>query len=129
MATVSITRFLPAPCADVWQAFVDVDRFTEWFWPPRLAPVVVLDVRPGGEWRVTSSVAGMGAFGNYGELDEPNAMTFSWQWDADPEVTSVIVRFDPGELTKQTLPPEFRDHLRKRLGEALATLAVVQEKV
>jgi uncharacterized protein YndB with AHSA1/START domain len=94
MAGIYLTRFLPARRTDVWHAFTDVDRFTEWFWPPRLAPVVVLDVRPGGEWRVSSSIAGMTASGTYGELDEPILMTFSWQWEGDPELTAVTLRFD-----------------------------------
>lgn len=41
----------------------------------------------------------------------------------------VIVRFDPAELGKQNLPAEFRDHLRTRLGEALAALTAVKESI
>jgi hypothetical protein len=39
----------------------------------------------------------------------------------------VIVRFKGDEVTAQSLPPEFRDHLRSRLSEAAEAIAAAQE--
>jgi uncharacterized protein YndB with AHSA1/START domain len=94
LSDVELLRFVTAPRAAVWAAFTDVDVFNAWFWPPRLSPLTVLDVRQGGSWRVTSSVGEMGVGGSYGELRELEQLDMSWQWDGDAEVTEVTVRFD-----------------------------------
>jgi ParB-like nuclease domain len=39
----------------------------------------------------------------------------------------VIIRLSPEELAAQSLPTEFRDHLRSRLSDAAAAIAAVQE--
>jgi uncharacterized protein YndB with AHSA1/START domain len=94
LSDLDLLRFIPAPRAAVWRAFTEGDRFNSWFWPPRLTPVTVLDVRQGGSWRVSSSVADMAVGGTYGEIDDEEELEFTWQWDGEADVTEVKLRFD-----------------------------------
>ncbi|WP_199435217.1 DUF1349 domain-containing protein [Qaidamihabitans albus] len=51
-----VERDLPAPRDQVWQAWTEPRAFASWF--GGTAATVSLDVRPGGRWRVDTSVDG-----------------------------------------------------------------------
>lgn len=54
MTVLSTSRWLPAPPATVFAAFVDPQRLARWWGPAGFANTFdVCDVRPGGEWRFT----------------------------------------------------------------------------
>ena len=108
MSDLELLRFVQAPRAAVWRAFTDVDRFSAWFWPPRLSPLTVLDVRQGGSWRVTSSVADMAVGGTYGEMRDQEQIDLTWQWDGEAEVTEVTLRFDDDGESATILRVEHR---------------------
>ena len=53
-AAVHVTRELRAPRDEVFRTWTEPDLFKRWFTPPGSASVTAeLDVRPGGEYRIT----------------------------------------------------------------------------
>jgi uncharacterized protein YndB with AHSA1/START domain len=94
MAECELTRTLPTPAPRVWQALTVPDALATWFWP-HLDNAVDIDLRPGGRYRITGPVAGIAVAGEYVEVDPPNRLVFTWQWEGEQERSRVIVELTP----------------------------------
>lgn len=75
----------------VWLDFTEVELFRQWFWPPSFEATAAMDPVAGGAWSVHSASAGMGAAGRFLVVDSPRFLRMSWQWDGEPEVTTVTI--------------------------------------
>jgi uncharacterized protein YndB with AHSA1/START domain len=54
---ITVTRVLEAPRELVWRAFTEPDRLARWWGPPGWSTdpaEITIDLRPGGEFRLTS---------------------------------------------------------------------------
>jgi uncharacterized protein YndB with AHSA1/START domain len=81
---MTITRVLDAPRARVWREWTDPTSFADWFGGPTCAvpmSTVAMDVRPGGEWRLTmlcdSGNREIHWKGEYIEVIEPERLVFT----------------------------------------------------
>ena len=96
---ITITREYDAPRELVWRAWTEPDQLASW-WGPRgwstAADGVVMDVRPGGAFRVTSTGEDGGRMtveGVYREVAEPERLVLeedgagAWHEGAVSEVT------------------------------------------
>jgi uncharacterized protein YndB with AHSA1/START domain len=82
MAEIDIRRVYAASPQRVWDAWTQPDQLAKW-WGKRgwtaIPESIVLDVRPGGSFRVTTvheSGEEMTNEGTYTEVDEPRRLTF-----------------------------------------------------
>jgi uncharacterized protein YndB with AHSA1/START domain len=89
MADLEVRRGLPAPVDVVWHALTDPVAVAAWFWPPRFDTAVAVDLRVGGRYRIDGSAAGIAVSGEYLLVDPPHRLDFRWQWDGEPEQTTV----------------------------------------
>jgi len=96
----TVSGTLPAPIEQAWEAWTDPVRYGEWF---RAVPgSVVLDVRPGGEWKLTTvgtDPAGTEQLGGrYVEVVPQRRLVMTTRF-GDAE-TSMAMDFEPdGEAT------------------------------
>jgi uncharacterized protein YndB with AHSA1/START domain len=92
---VHVTRELPAPREEVFRAWTEPDLFTRWFTPPGNSSVTAdLDVRPGGNYRITLErtqlVPGVSYIvGHYLEVDPPERLVFTWGWEEPPPIPGI----------------------------------------
>jgi uncharacterized protein YndB with AHSA1/START domain len=79
---ISITRVFDAPRDVVWREWTEPEAFADWFGGPEFeVPLssVSMDVRPGGEWRLTM-LADPGEIhweGEYQEVAPPERLVFT----------------------------------------------------
>ncbi|QIG39010.1 SRPBCC domain-containing protein [Microbacterium sp. 4R-513] len=95
MASLTIDRDFDADPARVWRALTEASELQRWFWPPRLSPSIETDPRLGGSYRIASDAAQMGVTGEYRVFDPPSALSYSWRWDGEDEVTFVTIQLSP----------------------------------
>lgn len=90
--------YVNAPPCDVFAAWTQAGLLKRWFCPEGMR-VASLDSHavPGGEYSVTMQGHGRAytAYGNYVEVKEPRRVSFTWEWESDPEVTLVTVDLLP----------------------------------
>lgn len=101
MTSVDITRVIAAAPQRVWAAFADPAVLAAWFWPARLSPTVVADVRPGGRYRIEGT--GMAVSGTYLEVEPLRRLVFTWQWDGDETESLVTLEFGASAEGKTVL--------------------------
>ncbi len=95
MPEIRVERVVPGTVEQTWSAFTDAESLTAWFWPRRLAPVVDVDLRVGGSFRVASESAGLAVSGVYQRIETAARLVFTWRWDGADEETLVTVALDP----------------------------------
>jgi uncharacterized protein YndB with AHSA1/START domain len=84
-----------APIADVWKAWTNPNHILKWFGsdPDGTGVEARLDVQSGGAFEV-SFKNGDGTrhtcYGIYTEVEEPNKLTFTWNWRSEPGVESLV---------------------------------------
>jgi uncharacterized protein YndB with AHSA1/START domain len=94
-AAVQVTRELPARRDDVFRAWTQPDLFARWFTPPGNSSVTAeLDVRPGGDYRITLErtelVPGTSYIvGRYLEVAPPERLVFTFGWEEAPPMAQV----------------------------------------
>jgi uncharacterized protein YndB with AHSA1/START domain len=115
---VHVTRELPARREDVFRAWTEPDLFARWFTPSgRFTPsgnssvTAELDVRPGGEYRITVErtqlVPGTSYIvGRYLEVDPPERLVFTFGWEEPPPVAEL----EGLEELDSRVTVQFRDH-------------------
>jgi uncharacterized protein YndB with AHSA1/START domain len=96
---IEITRVYEAPRELVWRAWTEAEELVQWWGPPGWSTsldTVTMDVRPGGDFRLTSvSDQGdeMPVVGVYREVVEPERLVLdepaegSWHEGAESTVT------------------------------------------
>jgi uncharacterized protein YndB with AHSA1/START domain len=98
-----------APRAKVWAAWTDPERLKLW-WGPKdfTTELFELDLRVGGAWRAairqTANGSVHGSRGVYREIVPGEKLVFSFKWDADGALDSLVtVTFaDEGQGTRVT---------------------------
>lgn len=90
-----VTGTLPAPIEQAWAAWTDPVRYGEWF---RAVPgSVELDVRPGGEWRLTTAATEGGGTerlgGRYLEVEHQRRLVMTTRFGAAE--TTMTMEFEP----------------------------------
>jgi uncharacterized protein YndB with AHSA1/START domain len=98
--TVTIRKVLPAPCEEVFDAWLDAYGMREWMRPGSVANCdVTLEPRVGGHFRIGMSSSGPDVeVVNRGEfliLDRPSKLQFTWvspRWDNQETLVTVELR-------------------------------------
>jgi uncharacterized protein YndB with AHSA1/START domain len=96
--TLSITCVLDAPRDLVWQAWIDPELLSGWWWPPRFGTEYEIDLHIGGRYRFRSidlpEIGVLGLFGTYLEVRAPDRLAYTWEWDGgDEPATTVTLEF------------------------------------
>jgi uncharacterized protein YndB with AHSA1/START domain len=140
---LAITRVFDAPREQVWAEWTEPERFADWYGGPQCEvplETVSMDVRPGGEWRLTMFAPPdrreIQWEGEYVEVVEPERLAFTVtdQPGGDERDIVTVVFIDLGDGRTEMLmeqrgghmPPEgyeaakrgwggFFDHLAERL--------------
>jgi uncharacterized protein YndB with AHSA1/START domain len=90
---IRIERIFDAPRALVWEAYTDPELLPEWLGPRELAMTVdEFDLRPGGSYRFTHTDSDGNKFVFFGELrevEEPELIVRTFQWEGMPGKLSV----------------------------------------
>jgi uncharacterized protein YndB with AHSA1/START domain len=108
--TLEVRRTIRATRQRVFDAWTKPEERKKWSAPgPMIAPLVEIDLRVGGGFRLhmrspdgtEHRVAGV-----YREIDPPNKLVYTWLWESEPsmENTLVTVEFiDLGDRTEVVL--------------------------
>jgi MarR family transcriptional regulator, temperature-dependent positive regulator of motility len=98
--TVQITRKLPAPLAEVWEMWTQVENLRQWMSPEGwTTPEASIDLRIGGHIHIVmggkpiehiGSSATVSFHGTYTIIEQPHRLVFTWNWE-DQQGTQVIV--------------------------------------
>lgn len=106
-SAVQITWDFAAPPESVWAAWTTSDAVQQWFGSDPEGKVLKaeMDVRPGGQFEVTfadSDGTLHTARGVYKQLEPYRRLEFSWGWQSEPGVETLIkIRLTPnGKGTK-----------------------------
>lgn len=105
---LSIIRIFDAPRALVFRAWSAPEHLARWFGPKNFTvPSVKTDFRQGGAWRACiRSPDGneYGCSGAYTEIAEPDRLVFSFRWEEEDALDTVVtVTFeDVGGRTRLT---------------------------
>jgi uncharacterized protein YndB with AHSA1/START domain len=92
---VDILVHVEASCPRTWRSFTDADELTAWYWPSRLQPSAALDVRVGGDYRISAAAPPMAVHGRYLELESPRRAVMTWRWDGEDTTSTVALTLDP----------------------------------
>lgn len=103
MTELEIRRSLPYPAERIWHALTDPAALTAWFWPARFDPVVEVDLRVGGRYRIAGPTAGMAVAGEYRTVEPPHLLVFTWRWEGETEETFVTMELAPDSTGTQLL--------------------------
>jgi uncharacterized protein YndB with AHSA1/START domain len=95
---ITITRVFDAPRERVWREWTDAAAFADWFGGTESdvpLDTVAMDVRPGGEWRLTM-YAGAERHeirwrGEYREVLEPERLVFTLTDQPEDDAREVVV--------------------------------------
>jgi uncharacterized protein YndB with AHSA1/START domain len=75
--------------AQAWRAWTDAAQLTRW-WPPDAE----LDVRVGGEYRLSWPRMNWHLRGRYTMVEPGRTLEFTWTWDHEPERPERLVTVD-----------------------------------
>ena len=92
--TLVIKRTFDAPRDLLWKVWSDPVQAKNWWGPNGFtAPVVELDVRPGGKWRAmmrSPDRKELWQHGVYREIVPPEKISFTFVWDENPQDETLI---------------------------------------
>ena len=96
--SVTVRRTIPARRDVVFAAWTTPEALKQWSAPgDRTSPVVEVDLRVGGRYRIDiAAPAGLThrVVGEYLEVDPPNRLVYTWQWETNPALGSTLVTVD-----------------------------------
>ncbi len=113
--TLRMERRFPTPVERIFTAWTDPALLCQWFWPERINPSYDVDLRVGGRFRISSDVVTVS--GEYLEIDAPNRLVYTWQWQGEQTQTQVVVEFrtaDRAAGTELVLLHEHHDTAEQR---------------
>ncbi|MCW5876576.1 MAG: SRPBCC domain-containing protein [Anaerolineales bacterium] len=135
MSQVVLTQHVTAPPEQVYAAFTSAEALARWWWPHIADTTYAVDARVGGAYDVRSQAAGIGARGEFLELDAASLIRITWNWmnDGVSQVEEEVhIAFSPdGDGTLLTLThhlaPQAGDgeDLRQGWSDVLARLAEI----
>ncbi len=108
-----VTRRFDAPRDEVFDAWINPDVLRRWWAadPSWDSPLAEVDAREGGRYRLSMRDSASGAthtvVGEYTEINRPERLVYTWEWEGGPEemrgseATQVVVEFrEAGEGTE-----------------------------
>lgn len=109
-----LERTLAAPPEKVFDAWTQPEALSRWFGPNEdcVSEVPLLELKVGGRYRIVMNHPGgrkSTVGGIYRQIDRPNRLAFTWQWEDDtaPGEMLVTVEFAPdGAGTRLVLTHE-----------------------
>jgi uncharacterized protein YndB with AHSA1/START domain len=94
-------RTIFAPREWVVYAWRDPSVLAEWFCPnPSTSVIAELRVEAGGSWKV--AMGPMVVRGEYTEVQLPDRLAFTWQWEHEPDVRPTTVRVTFSERSQDS---------------------------
>ena len=101
-SSLQMTRVVPAPPEEVFQAWTDPEILVRWWGAGETRLVgVEVDPRPGGDYRFEVASPEGGRYeiaGTYEEVDPPRRLSFTWQFVSggpDDSTSKVTVELTP----------------------------------
>ena len=98
MNELKMTRTIKADQQAVWDAWTQPEHMKRWACPdPTGVRDVETDLRVGGAYRIVMEVEGNShiAFGTYREIDPPNRIVYTWDWeDSENAMGETVVTVD-----------------------------------
>jgi serine/threonine protein kinase len=103
-STIRLETSIPAPPEQVFAAWIDPDRMSDWYAPSDdFGPTIgEVDPQVGGQDRIGMLLPGRTdprfVNGQYCQVDEPRTLSFTWAWEphtAGTHETRVTVEFHP----------------------------------
>jgi uncharacterized protein YndB with AHSA1/START domain len=68
-----VEQHVPAPPERVYAAWMSAENLAQWWWPHIPDTVYEIDARVGGKYEIRSDAVGIGAQGEYLELNPPTS--------------------------------------------------------
>lgn len=100
MNELRMTRTIRADRQAVWNAWTQPEHMKKWSCPaPDGVKELTVDLRVGGTFRIAMQVEDESytAFGTYREVDPPNRIVYTWDWEQESHAvgeTVVTVEFN-----------------------------------
>ncbi len=97
----TVTQVVPAPPAQVFNAWTDAERLATWWWPHLPDTTYDVDAVIGGRYRFRSDAAGIGVHGAFIALEPPRRLEMSWVWEdgtEDGPDERVVVDVEPTDV-------------------------------
>jgi uncharacterized protein YndB with AHSA1/START domain len=104
--TLEVRRTIRAPRQRVFDAWTQAEELKRWHAPgPMTVSLAEIDLRVGGAFRI-HMVAPSGeehrVVGTYREVDPPNHLRYTWQWETGTDATVSTVTIDFVERGSET---------------------------
>jgi uncharacterized protein YndB with AHSA1/START domain len=119
-AVVHVSRTVPGSRDQVFRAWTDPERVSQWFGGPLgMATSAEADVRPGGSYRIHIDFPGrvappVFAVGTYLEVEPPQRLVYTLRWESEATLARVLGRaLDLPATEAETdsrVTVEFREH-------------------
>ena len=95
-STLHLEKVLQAPIERVFASCVEPEKLAEWWGPAGFTtPGLDLDVRDGGQFRITMQPPDAAAFhlrGEFREVDPPRRLVYTFEWEEpDPDDRETVV--------------------------------------
>jgi uncharacterized protein YndB with AHSA1/START domain len=137
--SLRLTRVFDAPRALVFRAWIEAEQMKQWFCPhEHWGLEIEVDPRVGGAYRIvmkdTDTQKDHIAHGTFREIQFPERLVFTWQWETDPGFPETLITVEFRDLAGKTemtfthdgLPsPKSRENHSKGWTSCLARLAKV----
>jgi uncharacterized protein YndB with AHSA1/START domain len=110
--TLVMTRMFDAPCARVFDAWLDREEWQAWIGPEGIScEIPLLEPRVGGHYRINMRMSSgqlVPVTGTFQTIDRPRTLVLTWGWDGDPSRQSLLTLTfaDKGGRTELTLRQE-----------------------
>ncbi len=111
--SLRVARTIQADRQAVWDAWTQTEHMKNWACPETGSVLEVeIDLRVGGAYKIVMNVEGAAhtAFGTYREVDAPNRLVYTWDWEEESHSvgeTLVTVEFEErGDATEVVLVHE-----------------------
>jgi uncharacterized protein YndB with AHSA1/START domain len=110
--TLEVTRIFEAPCARVFDAWLEQEQWQSWIGPEGITcEIPQLEPRVGGHYRINMRMSTgqlVAVTGTFQTIDRPRLLVLTWGWDGDPSRQSLLTLTftDKGGKTELTLRQE-----------------------
>mgnify|MGYP002700097973 FL=1 len=108
MFELTIQRSFNTPVAKLFEAWCKPEIIQKWFAPGSMTvPEAISDLKEGGKYRIvmhdgdegTDHIVG----GEYQNIIKDKFLKFTWQWEGNPMVTQVAIKFNALDDNKSEL--------------------------
>ena len=86
--TLVMTRMFDAPCARVFDAWLEREQWQAWIGPPGISSEIPqLEPHVGGHYRINMRMSTgqvIPVTGTFQIIDRPRTLALTWGWEGDP---------------------------------------------